>query len=81
MSATKCRSFICGLITVLLLAGSAYSQTATEVDASRALVVGTKDVPPFAIKKPDGGWEKHTEVKRQKRKGKKNTENNFLSPW
>ena len=43
------------IIPVMILTGS-YSAAQGQTHASRALVVGTKEVPPFAMKNKDGTW-------------------------
>jgi len=44
------------LILIALVVSSGKGQGPLENNASPKLIVGTKHIPPFAIKNPEGGW-------------------------
>lgn len=46
----------CVLIVVILLVSFARGQSDPKLDESPRLIFGTKHIPPFAIKNPEGSW-------------------------
>jgi ABC-type amino acid transport substrate-binding protein len=47
---------LAGVMTMLMILAAIYTEAQGQTLSSRTLIVGTKEVPPFAMKNSDGTW-------------------------